>query len=49
MHEFTMNCLYILAITVLTVLGTAAVVRILVGAGKGVIDAINHHGGHHEA
>lgn len=36
-----MNCLHILTITVLTTLGTAAVVRI-------VIDAINHYGGHHE-
>lgn len=43
-----MDCLSVLAITVLTVLGTAAVVRIIIGMGKGVIDAINHHGGHHE-
>lgn len=49
MHEFMMNCLCILVITVLTVLGTTAVVRILVGVGKCVIDAINHHRGHHEA
>lgn len=48
MHEIMMNCLCILVITVLSVLGTAAVVRILVGVGKGVIDAINHSGGHHE-
>lgn len=48
MHDIMMNCLPILGITVLTVLGTAAVVRILVGVGKVVIDAINHHGGHHE-
>lgn len=44
-----MNCLHILIITVLTVLGTTAAVRILVGAGKTVIDAIDNHGGHHEA
>lgn len=43
-----MNFLRILITTVLTVLGTAAAVRILVGVGKSVIDAINHHGGHHE-
>ena len=48
MHELMMNCLSILVITILSVLCTAAVVRIIVGAGKGVIDAINHHGGHHE-
>lgn len=49
MHEIMVNCLSILMITVLSVLGTAAAVRILVGMGKGVIDAINHYGGHHEA
>lgn len=49
MHELMTDCLCILAITALTVLGAAAVVRILVSAGKCVIDAINHHGGHHEA
>jgi hypothetical protein len=48
MHDITMNCLPILAITVLTVLGTTAAVRILVGVGKVVIDTISHHGGHHE-
>lgn len=42
------NCLPILAITILTVLGTTAAVRILVSMGKTVIDAINHYGGHHE-
>lgn len=45
MHEFMMNRLCILVMTALTVLGTTAVVRILVGGGKCVIDAINHHGG----
>lgn len=43
-----MNCLCILATTVLTVLGTTAAARIIVGVGKSVIDAINHYGGHHE-
>lgn len=43
-----MNCLHILAITALTVLATTAAVRIVVGMGKTVIDAINHYGGHHE-
>lgn len=32
-----------LCILAITVLG-----RIIVGVGKGVTDAINHHGGHHE-
>lgn len=48
MHDIMMNCLPILAITVMTVLGTAAVVRIIIGVGRVVIDAISHHGGHHE-
>ena len=47
MHEFTTTSPPILAITILTALGTAAAVRILIG--KNIIDAINHHGGHHEA
>lgn len=47
MHELMMNCLYMLA-TVLSVLGTAAAVLILAGIVKGIIDAINHHGGNHE-
>lgn len=38
----------ILTITILTVLCTTAAVRIIIGAGKSVIDAINHYGGHHE-
>ena len=49
MHETMTNCLCILMITVLSVLGTAAAVRIIVGVGKRVIDTINHSGGHHEA
>ena len=48
MHDFMMNCLYVL-VTVLSILGTAAAVLILVGMVRGIIDAINHHGGHHEA
>jgi hypothetical protein len=47
MHELMMNCLYMLA-AVLSVLGTAAAVLILTGIIKGIIDAINHHGGNHE-
>lgn len=48
MHDIMTDCLPILAITVMTVLGTAAVARIIIGVGKVVIDAISHHGGHHE-
>lgn len=48
MHDFMMNCLYILA-TLLSMLGIAAAALILVGLVKGIIDAITHHGGHHEA
>lgn len=47
MHELMMNCLYMLA-AVLSILGTAAAVLILTGIVKGIIDAINHHGGNHE-
>lgn len=47
MHELMMNCLYMLAI-VLSVLGTTAAILILVGVVKGVIDLINHSGGHDE-
>ena len=43
MHEIMTNRLPILMTTVLSVLGTTTAV------GKCVIDAINHHGGHHEA
>lgn len=42
-----MNCLYMLAI-VLSVLGTTAAILILIGVVKGVIDLINHSGGHDE-
>lgn len=47
MHELMMNCLYMLAI-VLSVLGTTAVILILIGVVKGIIDLINHSGGHDE-
>lgn len=47
MHELMMNCLYMLAI-VLSVLGTTAAILILIGVVKGVIDLINHSGGHDE-
>lgn len=47
MHELMMNCLHMLAI-VLSVLGTTAVILILIGVVKGVIDLINHSGGHDE-
>lgn len=48
MHDLMTNCLCILIITALSVLGTTAVVRIIIGVGKTIIDAINQHGGHHE-
>lgn len=48
MHELMMDCLYLLAI-LLSALGTTAAILILIGVVKGVIDLINHHGGHHEA
>lgn len=47
MRELMMDCLYMLAI-VLSVLGTTAVVLILIGVVKGIIDLINHSGGHDE-
>ena len=47
MREMMMDCLYMLAI-VLSVLGTTAVVLILIGVVKGVLDLINHSGGHDE-
>lgn len=47
MHELMMNCLYLLAL-LLSVLGTTAVILILIGVVKGVIDLINHSGGHDE-
>jgi hypothetical protein len=47
MRELMMNCLYLLAI-LLSVLGTTAVILILIGVVKGIIDAINHSGHHDE-
>lgn len=47
MHELMMNCLYMLAI-ILSVLGITTVILILTGMVKGIIDLINHHGGHDE-
>lgn len=47
MHELMMNCLYMLAI-VLSVLGTTAAILIIIGVVKGIIDLIDHSGGHDE-
>lgn len=47
MRELMMNCLYMLAI-LLSVLGTTAAILILIGVVKGIIDLINHSGGHDE-
>lgn len=47
MHELMMDCLYLLA-TVLSVLGTTAAILIIIGMVKGIIDLINHSGGHDE-
>lgn len=47
MREMMMNCLYLLA-TALSVLGTTAAILILIGMVKGVIDLIDHSGGHDE-
>lgn len=47
MHELMMNCLYMLAI-VLSVLGATAATLIIIGMVKGIIDLINHSGGHDE-
>lgn len=47
MRELMMNCLYMLAI-VLSVLGATAAILILIGVVKGIIDLINHSGGHDE-
>lgn len=47
MREMMMDCLYMLAI-VLSVLGTTAAILILIGMVKGIIDLINHSGGHDE-
>ena len=42
-----MNCLYMLAI-LLSVLGITVAILILIGVVKGIIDLINHSGGHDE-
>lgn len=47
MYELMMNCLYMLAI-VLSVLGTTAAILIIIGVVKGIIDLIDHSGGHDE-
>lgn len=47
MHELMMNCLYMLAI-VLSVLGATAAILIIIGVVKGIIDLVNHSGGHDE-
>lgn len=47
MHELMMNCLYLLTI-LLSALGTTTAILILIGVVKGVIDLINHSGGHDE-
>lgn len=41
MHEFMVNCLYILVIA-LSILGITGVILILIGAVRGIIDLINH-------
>ncbi len=45
MHELMMNCLLFI---ILSVVGTTAAILILIGVVKGVIDLINHSGGHDE-
>lgn len=47
MHELMMNCLYLLVI-ILSVIGITAVILVLIGVVKGIIDAINHSGHHDE-
>lgn len=47
MRELMMNCLYLIA-TILSVLGTTAAILIIIGMVKGIIDLINHSGGHDE-
>ena len=42
-----MNCLYLLAI-LLSALGTTAAILIIIGMVKGIIDLIDHSGGHDE-
>lgn len=47
MRELMMNCLYLLAI-ILSVLGTTTAILIIIGMVKGIINLINHSGGHDE-
>lgn len=47
MRELMINCLYMLAF-VLSVLGTTAAILIIIGMVEGIIDLINHSGGHDE-
>lgn len=47
MHELMMNCLYMLVIC-LSVMGGTAVILILIGMVKGIINLVNHSGGHDE-
>nr|DAI15407.1 MAG TPA: hypothetical protein [Caudoviricetes sp.] len=47
MRELMMNCLYLLAF-LLSVLGITAVILILIGVVKGIIDTISHSGRHDE-
>lgn len=47
MHELMMDCLYLLVI-ILSVFGTTAAILIVIGMVKGIIDLINHSGGHDE-
>lgn len=47
MHELMTNCLCLLVI-LLSVLGATAVILILIGVVKGIVDLINHSGGHDE-
>lgn len=42
-----MNCLYMLAI-ILSVLGITAAILVLIGVVKGIIELIDHSGGHDE-
>ena len=41
MYEFMTNCLYMLTI-LLSVLGSTAVILLLIGAVKGIVALINH-------
>lgn len=42
MHEFMVNCLYML-VTILSVLGITGAILILIGAVRGIIDLVNHN------